>query len=72
MLTHQEGDRARAGRAGVAHGVLPMTAGTPFHGRRKSNGSACQRRTMPADPTGAAPQATGLVIVRTSITLPDG
>jgi hypothetical protein len=31
---------------GVAGGALPMSAGTSFHGRRKPNGSACQRRTM--------------------------
>jgi hypothetical protein len=30
----------------VAGGALPMSAGTSFHGRRKPNGSACQRRTM--------------------------
>jgi len=30
----------------VEGGALPMSAGTPFHGRRKPNGSACQRRTM--------------------------
>jgi hypothetical protein len=33
---------------GVAGGALPMSAGTSFHGRRKPNGSACQRRTMAA------------------------
>jgi hypothetical protein len=31
---------------GVAGGALPKSAGTSFHGRRKPNGSACQRRTM--------------------------
>ena len=31
---------------GVAGGALPRSAGTSFHGRRKPNGSACQRRTM--------------------------
>jgi hypothetical protein len=31
---------------GVAGGALPMSAGSSFHGRRKPNGSACQRRTM--------------------------
>src|SRR5688500_3528784 len=31
---------------GVAGGALPMSAGTSPHGRRKPNGSACQRRTM--------------------------
>jgi hypothetical protein len=31
---------------GVAVGALSMSAGTSFHGRRKPNGSACQRRTM--------------------------
>ena len=31
---------------GVAGGALPMSAGTSFQGRRKPNGSACQRRTM--------------------------
>ena len=31
---------------GVTGGALPMSAGTSFHGRRKPNGSACQRRTM--------------------------
>jgi hypothetical protein len=31
---------------GVEGGALPMSAGTSFHGRRKPNGSACQRRTM--------------------------
>jgi hypothetical protein len=30
----------------VAGGALPMSAGSSFHGRRKPNGSACQRRTM--------------------------
>jgi hypothetical protein len=30
----------------VAGGALPMSAGNSFHGRRKPNGSACQRRTM--------------------------
>ncbi len=30
----------------VAGGALPMSAGTSFHGRRKSKGSACHRRTM--------------------------
>jgi hypothetical protein len=30
----------------VAGGALPMSAGASFHGRRKPNGSACQRRTM--------------------------
>jgi hypothetical protein len=30
----------------VAGGALPMSAGTSPHGRRKPNGSACQRRTM--------------------------
>jgi hypothetical protein len=30
----------------VAGGALPMSAGTSFHGRRKPNGSACQRRTI--------------------------
>jgi hypothetical protein len=29
----------------VAGGALPISAGTSFHGRRKPNGSACQRRT---------------------------
>jgi hypothetical protein len=29
-------------------GALPISAGTSFHGRRKPNGSACQRRTMAA------------------------
>jgi hypothetical protein len=32
--------------AGVADGALPKSAGTSFPGRRKPNGSACQRRTM--------------------------
>jgi hypothetical protein len=31
---------------GVAGGGLPMSAGASPHGRRKPNGSACQRRTM--------------------------
>ena len=31
------------GRSG---GALPKSAGTSFHGRRKPNGSACQRRTI--------------------------
>ena len=31
---------------GVAGGALPMSVGTSPHGRRKPNGSACQRRTM--------------------------
>jgi hypothetical protein len=31
---------------GVAGGALPMSAGTSPHGRRKPNGSACQRRTV--------------------------
>jgi hypothetical protein len=31
---------------GVARGALPKSAGSSFHGRRKPNGSACQRRTM--------------------------
>jgi hypothetical protein len=31
---------------GVGGGALPMSAGTSFHGRRKPNESACQRRTM--------------------------
>ena len=31
---------------GVEGGALPKSAGTSFHGRRKPNGSACQRRTM--------------------------
>jgi hypothetical protein len=31
---------------GVEGGALPMSAGSSFHGRRKPNGSACQRRTM--------------------------
>jgi hypothetical protein len=31
---------------GVAGGALPIGAGSSFHGRRKPNGSACQRRTM--------------------------
>jgi hypothetical protein len=31
---------------GVMGGTLPMSAGTSPHGRRKPNGSACQRRTM--------------------------
>jgi hypothetical protein len=31
---------------GVAGGALAMIAGTSFHGRKKPNGSACQRRTM--------------------------
>jgi hypothetical protein len=31
---------------GVAGGALPESAGSSFHGRRKPNGSACQRRTM--------------------------
>jgi hypothetical protein len=31
---------------GVEGGALPMSAGTSFRGRRKPNGSACQRRTM--------------------------
>jgi hypothetical protein len=31
---------------GVAGGPLPKRAGSSFHGRRKPNGSACQRRTM--------------------------
>ncbi len=31
---------------GVECGTLPMSAGTSFHGRRKPNGSACQRRTI--------------------------
>jgi ribosome-dependent ATPase len=31
---------------GAEGGALPMSAGTSFHGRRKPNGSACQRRTM--------------------------
>jgi hypothetical protein len=31
---------------GVVVGALPMSAGSSFHGRRKPNGSACQRRTM--------------------------
>jgi hypothetical protein len=30
----------------VAGGALPKSAGSSFHGRRKPNGSACQRRTM--------------------------
>ena len=30
----------------VAGGALAMSAGTSFRGRRKPNGSACQRRTM--------------------------
>jgi hypothetical protein len=30
----------------VAGGALPMSAGTSPHGRRKPNGSACQRRTI--------------------------
>jgi hypothetical protein len=38
-------DHARAGR-GMAGGALPKSAGTSFQGRRKPNGSACQRRTM--------------------------
>ena len=33
---------------GVVRGALPMSAGTSFHGRRKPNGSACQRRTIAA------------------------
>jgi hypothetical protein len=31
---------------GVEGGALPMSAGSSFHGRRKPNGSACQRRTI--------------------------
>ena len=31
---------------GVAGGALPVSAGTSFQGRRKPNGSACQRRTV--------------------------
>jgi hypothetical protein len=31
---------------GVEGDALTMSAGTPFHGRRKPHGSACQRRTM--------------------------
>src|SRR5688500_372600 len=31
---------------GVVGGALPKSAGDSFHGRRKPNGSACQRRTM--------------------------
>ena len=30
----------------MAGGALPKSAGTSFQGRRKPNGSACQRRTM--------------------------
>jgi hypothetical protein len=45
-LPHQEGDHAGAGRGGHAGGALPKSAGTSFHGRRKPNGSACQRRTI--------------------------
>jgi hypothetical protein len=45
-LPHEEGDHAGAGRGGVAGGALPKSAGSSFHGRRKPNGSACQRRTM--------------------------
>jgi hypothetical protein len=30
---------------GMTGGALPMSAGTSFYGRRKPNGSACQRRT---------------------------
>ena len=31
---------------GIEGGALPKSAGTSFQGRRKPNGSACQRRTM--------------------------
>jgi hypothetical protein len=31
---------------GVDGGALPMSAGSSPHGRRKPNGSACQRRTI--------------------------
>jgi hypothetical protein len=40
---------------GVAGGALPKSAGTSFHGPRKPNGSACQRRTMASSQ--AAPNA---------------
>ena len=33
---------------GVECGALRMSAGSSFHGHRKPNGSACQRRTMAA------------------------
>jgi LUD domain len=47
------GRRPRRCRSrGVAGGALPMSAGTSFHGRRKPNGSACQRRTMAGGPGG--------------------
>jgi hypothetical protein len=48
-LPHQEGDHARADRGGVAGGALPISAGISPDGRRKPNGSACQRRTMAGD-----------------------
>jgi hypothetical protein len=45
-LPHEEGDDAGAGRGGVEGDALPKSAGSSLHGRRKPNGSACQRRTM--------------------------
>jgi hypothetical protein len=35
----------------VAGGALSMSAGTSFQGRRKPNGSACQRRTIAGSTT---------------------
>ena len=43
---------------GVVGGALPRSAGTSFHGRRKPNGSACQRRTMGIGDGGYVPCIT--------------
>jgi hypothetical protein len=52
---------------GVEGGGLPKSAGSSFHGRRKPNGSACQRRTMAGVQDEAIPVGTRKIKVRLDI-----
>jgi hypothetical protein len=51
---------------GVVGGALPMSAGSSFHGRRKPNGSACQRRQFPRIPLMSRDQLSRLITARSS------